>query len=130
MDGDPVGARLEIARERLLGPLDHQVHVERKARRFLQGFDDRRPDRQARHEMPVHDIHVDEVRSSLFGRRHRLRQPCKVGGQDGGRDAEAHRPAAEGSPGRETVRDTTSRVEMGEPAAGNCLRTVFAATPS
>ncbi len=47
----------------VVGVVDHEVHVEREIRHALERFDDRRTDRQVGHEVPVHDIHVDEVSS-------------------------------------------------------------------
>ena len=102
------------AGERRLGLLDHQVHVERQARRLAEGPDDRRPDRQVRHEVAVHDVHVDEVRSACLRHRQGVRQAREVRREQRRRDRNSHERGAAGvSGGRETVSETTSRLESG-----------------
>ena len=59
----------------------HQVAVEEHPRVLAQRRDDRRPDRQVRHEVAVHDVDVQPVR----GRRHladRLGQAAEVRRED------------------------------------------------
>ena len=107
------------------------MHIEGEAGRALQRPDDRRADRQVRNEVAVHDVHVDEIRSSSLGRGQRVRQAGEVRREERRRDRDAHRATgAAASEERETVSETTSRLEMGDPAGGNCFRIVFAATPS
>jgi hypothetical protein len=66
MDGDPVGPRVEVLRQRRLGILDHQVDVERQPRRLPQRGNHRGSHRQVRDEVPVHDVDMKEVRATLF----------------------------------------------------------------
>jgi hypothetical protein len=79
------GAResLDIA----LGLADHEVRVDRQLRGPTHRLDHHRPERDVRHEMPVHHVHVDDVSASCLDRSDFLREPAKVGAQDGGRDA-------------------------------------------
>ena len=59
--------------------------------------------------------------------RQGVRQAREVGGQERRSDPDVHdvgaAPGASG--GRDTVRETTSRLERGYPAGGNCFRIVF-----
>ena len=57
--------RLDVA----IGLLDHQVHVERHLRDLADRPDDRRPHREVRDEVAVHDVDVNQVGAAAFGRR-------------------------------------------------------------
>src|SRR5690348_18121926 len=48
-------------------------------------------DRNIRHEMAVHDVHVDQVRAAAFGLRDRLPERREVSGQQGRRDLKRDR---------------------------------------
>ncbi len=48
----------------LVGILDHQVAVEGDVDRFAQRRDHRRPDRNIGHKMPIHNIDMEEGRST------------------------------------------------------------------
>ena len=68
VEGDRVGTGLGEGLDLALGRLDHQVDVDRPAG----GVDligdrggDQRPDRDRRHEMPVHHVEVDHPRAGL-----------------------------------------------------------------
>ncbi len=65
--------------------------------------------------MPVHDVHVDEVGPAGLGHRQRVRQAREVGREEGRSDADFHDLGAGAPPsaGRDTVRETTSRLESG-----------------
>ena len=114
VDRDPVRAGVQVFRKRPLRVLDHQVDVEGQPRGLAQRPDDRRADRQVRHEVAVHDVDVDDVGSARFDHRQGVRQAGEVRGQQGRRDTDVHdRGGAGGSADRETVSETTSRVESG-----------------
>ena len=69
VERDQVGTRLHESPDVTLGPLDHQMHVgsrpglDGRARRSLRG--PRGPDRDRRHEVPVHHIDVDDPRARV-----------------------------------------------------------------
>src|SRR5208337_3363936 len=72
--------------------LDHQVTVERQRGVLEQRLDDGQAEGEVRHEVVVHDIHVQPVRgggdrSGLIG------EPGKVRGQDARRDLNSHSKA-------------------------------------
>ena len=114
VDRDPVRSGVEVLLQAGLRPLDHQVHVERQPSRFAQGADDRRAEGQVRHEMAVHHVHVDEVRAPGLGHRQGVGEAREVGREQGRRDPDFHeRGAARASGDRETVSETTSRLDRG-----------------
>ena len=68
VERDRVGAGLHELGDVALGALDHQVHVEHRPRRvrlLAQRGHDQRPDRDRRHEVPVHHVHVDHPRAGV-----------------------------------------------------------------
>jgi hypothetical protein len=65
---DHRGARVREGVEVAIRIRDHQVHVERHRRDPLDGCDDGRADRDVRHEVAVHDIHVDQIRAASLDR--------------------------------------------------------------
>ena len=58
---------------------DHQMHIDGLCRRFPYGFDHDRPDRDVRHEAPVHDINMDPVSARGVHRPHLIGQPAEIG---------------------------------------------------
>src|SRR5687768_6338415 len=66
--------------------LDHQVHVEGPRGHFANRADLDRTDRDVRHEMPVHDVDVNEICPAALDRRNVLSQIREICRQDGGRD--------------------------------------------
>ena len=67
----------------VVGILNHQVAVEGNTGNcFAQRRDDRRADGDVRHEMPVHDVHMQNGAAAV-DRGLRLRaEPGEIGGQD------------------------------------------------
>ncbi len=61
--------------------LDHQVDIERKSGTLSNGVHERRPERDVRHEVAIHDIEVEGVRSSRFGDLDRISERGKVRAQ-------------------------------------------------
>ena len=78
-----------------VGRRDHQVHVEGLVRVRAHRRDDRRPEGDVGHEMPIHHVEVEHVGA---GRRHRAHfgaEHREVGGQDGRQDLQgSHRRAS------------------------------------
>ena len=74
-----------------IGLADHQMHVERHAGDPLQRGDDRRADRDVRHEVPVHHVDVNQVGAASFDPRDLVGQPREIGREDRRRDAHGHR---------------------------------------
>ena len=73
-----------------LGALDHQVHVDQRARAvdaLGQRVDRERPHRDRRHEVAVHHVDVDHARPGVEHLADVLAQAREVGGQDRGGDA-------------------------------------------
>src|SRR3989441_3618500 len=110
--------RLEVA----LGLDYHQVHVDRLVGESAQRRDHVRPEREVRHETPVHHVHVQPVGASRQHLRHLLGEPAQVRRQDAGRDAN---PPPRGHHGlRATTMSTTVPGAARVPAAGFCPTTV------
>jgi hypothetical protein len=83
------GAGLGVLRRPAVRILDHQVTVERQRGVFEQRLDHGQAESEVRHEVVVHDIHVQPVR----GGGHRgllLGEPGEVCGQDARRDLNGH----------------------------------------
>ena len=90
------------------------MDVERQPGRPAERANHRGADGQVRDEVPVHDVDVNQIGSSGLGLRQCIRQAREVGSQEGRRDPHAHEcgtTAASG--GRETVSETTSRLDSG-----------------
>jgi hypothetical protein len=62
---------------------DHQVHVEGQARDLPQGAHDGRANRDVRHEVAVHHVHVDVICAGGLGALDFLGQASEVSGQYG-----------------------------------------------
>ena len=84
-----------------IGIGDHQVDVERHRRDPLERPDDRRADRDVRHEVAVHDVDVNQVGAAALDGRDRVAEGREVGREDRRRDQHAHRLTSIeiGSPG-------------------------------
>ena len=83
-----------------LRALDHQMDVEHPAATvhlLAQRVDHERADRDRRHEVPVHHVHVDHARAGVHHLGHLIPEPSEVGGEDRGshahvvQDLRAHR---------------------------------------
>ena len=61
--GNAVAARRGEGFEIGIGGLDHEMAVEHLVRMRPQRRDDRRPEGDVGHEMPVHHIEVDPIRA-------------------------------------------------------------------
>ena len=83
---DSVGALARVVGDRAFRFLDHQVHVEGAIGGGRDRGQERRPDRQVRHEVPVHHVDVDPVGAGLAHEANLFRESAEVAGQDGGRD--------------------------------------------
>jgi hypothetical protein len=82
-----VGAHSGELLDAALGALDHEVHVEHAAAvvdELAQGVHDQRPDRDRRHEVAVHHVHVDHARARVHHLLHLPAEASEVGGQDRG----------------------------------------------
>ena len=88
VNGDAVGAglgkRLDVGIDRR----DHQMHVEGQRAVGSERRDDARADGQVGHEMPVHHIDMQPVRTGVRDRPHLLAKARKVSRQNGRRDPE------------------------------------------
>jgi hypothetical protein len=71
---------------------DHQVAVDRQRRVLEQGLDDGQAEGEVRHEVVVHDIHVQPVRDA-GDRGDLIGEPGKVRGQYARRDLNGHSKA-------------------------------------
>ena len=91
------GERFDVA----IGVADHQVHVERHLGDALERRDDRRADGDVRHEVPVHDVDVDQVGAAALDGGDRVAERREIRGQNRRRDEDAHRLTSSeiGSPG-------------------------------
>ena len=83
-----------------LRPVDHEVDVQRQARRPPQVGHHLRPECEIRHEVPVHDVDVEPVRPTGLRRGGGVGQSSEIGGQDRRRELRrAQRvPLSRGSP--------------------------------
>ncbi len=86
--GPGVGEGVEVA----VGLGDHQVDLQGQARDGPQRLHDHGAHADVRHEVAVHDVHVDAVGAGGLGLADLLAQPGEVGGQDRRRqlDGDSH----------------------------------------
>jgi hypothetical protein len=84
MHGDDVGASLGEGFEIRVARRDHQMHVDGFFGQRPQRLDDRRADRNVRHEVPVHHVDMDPVGAGRLDRAHFLAEPREIGRQDRG----------------------------------------------
>ena len=111
-----LGERVEEA----VGIRNHQVHVERHGGHALERSDDGDANRDVRHEVAVHDVHVDEISPAALRRADGLAERGEVRGEDRRRDPDRHRL---------TSREIGSPGATRNPAGGWCRRTMPAGTP-
>jgi len=97
-----IGNRLEVhdqvvrpgVRERVeeaQGLHDHEVDVERERGQAAHRPDQNRTKRNVRHELAVHDVHVEEVGAGARDGRDLVAQPREIRGEDRGTDSVAPR---------------------------------------
>jgi len=86
MDRDRGRARLEEARQVMIGMFDHEMHVERKLRLFSHGRDQSRSERNVIDEVAVHDVEVQPICARFFGPMDLAGEIGKIGGEDGRSD--------------------------------------------
>jgi hypothetical protein len=87
-----VGSGLHEVSDVALGPVDHQMHVEHRAnlaRLPRDPVENQRADRDRRHEVAIHHVHVDHARPRGEHLADLLAQAPEVRRQDRGRDAHA-----------------------------------------
>jgi len=77
-----IGSRLREFFDKEIGIGNHQMRLQRQARHSSQRFDDRRAHGKIWHEMSVHDVHMNAVRSSTLGLGHLFAQAGKIGRED------------------------------------------------
>ena len=63
--------------------VDHEVHIQRDRRCLFRGPDDNGADGDVRHEMAVHYVYMNEVRSRLFHIADLLTQSREITTQNG-----------------------------------------------
>ena len=64
---DPIRARINKGWNELIGVLDHEMHIQRHRNRFAQRAHDRRPNGDVWHEMTIHHVNMQQLRSSVDG---------------------------------------------------------------
>src|SRR6186713_107772 len=120
VDGDDGGAggrkRFEIA----IRLADHQVHVERQGRGLFQRGDYGNANRDVRHEVPVHHIHMNLVGAATLHLRDLVGQPREIRRQDRRCNADAHRL---------TSSVMASPCPMRKPGCGVCRTTMPGGRP-
>ena len=83
MDREDIGPGLGEFRQKVIGPLDHQVDVQRKGGAAAHRLHDGRADGQVGDEMAVHDIHMDIIGAGLFHGPDLFAEAGEVGGKNG-----------------------------------------------
>src|SRR5947209_8704449 len=91
MNSDRICAGFDKARNKMIGLLDHEMHVERQVGLFTDKTDNRRTEGDVVHEMAIHDVAMDPIGPRLFDLADFLAQAGEVGGQDRGVNDEAKR---------------------------------------
>src|SRR5437870_9193267 len=89
--GEPVRSRVGEGLEIATGLRDHEMRLERKAGRPTKRADDDRADRDVRHEVPVHDVDVNPVRTRRLSLGDLLTEAREVSRQDGGSQGDSMR---------------------------------------
>ena len=94
VDDEPRAAGLDVPLGHHVRGEHHQVRFERHGDPIADRCDDVRPERQVRHELPVHHVPLDEVDARLLERDDFVAEPREVGGQHGrdDHDRQGHRP--------------------------------------
>ncbi len=124
VDRDPRRPCLHEGLDVLIGVGDHQVHVQRNGGHAVHRLHDRRPHRQVRHEVPVHDVDVQQVGSATLDRRDLLAQRGEVRCQERWRDCER-----KGIHWRLTSSEMASPGAIWNPACGFWRSTMPGGTP-
>ena len=83
MNGDPICTCIGKYRNKLVRILDHQVAIKWQLVTLRSDFTTGRPDRQVGHEMPIHDVHMNDGRATVACRAHLLAQPGEIRRKDG-----------------------------------------------
>jgi hypothetical protein len=78
VNDEPIGTGLAEAVDPVVRPLDHQVHVERQPRRPPQVGDRLWPEREVRHEVPVHHVDVQPLGAGTLDGERRLRETREI----------------------------------------------------
>jgi len=84
VDGDPISAGLGKCRDEVVRPINHEMAIERNFQDFAKRGYDRRPDRDIRDEVAIHDVHVDDACSPFDGGLGFRAEAREVSRQDGG----------------------------------------------
>ena len=90
VNGDEVAARLGESLQEGIDGFDHQMTIEQLVGMAPQRGDDRRPEGDVGHVMPVHHVEMNPVRAGFVHGAHLFAELGEVGGEDGGGDLDAH----------------------------------------
>ena len=82
MHDERVGAGLHKFSEENVRVGNHEMGFQGQARYLAKRFDDWRAHRNVGHEMAVHHVHVNAVRSTAFSLGHLLAQAGEISGED------------------------------------------------
>ena len=83
-----VGPRLGEGRDVRIDRGNHQMHIEGQTQMRTQRHEHRRPERDVRHEMAVHDVQVQPIGAGRLNGAGLILQPAEIGGEQAGRDDE------------------------------------------
>jgi hypothetical protein len=86
VNGHNLGSEPAILLERLLGLLDHQVHLERHGRRLPHRLDHNRPVCELRHEAAVHHVEMQSLGPGLLEPLHLAGQVAEIAEEQRGKD--------------------------------------------
>jgi hypothetical protein len=86
MDGEVRAASLDKRRQECIRLFNHEMDIQGQTGDRRYGTDNRWTDSEVRHEVPIHDIHMQQVCSSGFHTGDLVSKTYKIGCQDGGRD--------------------------------------------
>lgn len=77
--GYPVRARLGKLGNKPIGVLDHQMHIKDGISHRPQPFNNRRPNRDVGHKMPIHHVQVNDGCAAFDGGENVIGQVGKIG---------------------------------------------------
>ena len=83
VNGDGIRARFKKARQIMIGPLDHEMNVERQLGVFAHGRDDRGTEGNVIDEMSVHDVAMDPICACGFDAMDFVTESREIGGKNG-----------------------------------------------
>ena len=86
MEGDEIGAAFFQVGDIFLRLAYHNMHIKEQVAYRADALDDRHPERDIRHKVPVHHIDVQPVGAALFYTVQFFFQPGKIRRKHGGRD--------------------------------------------